>query len=209
MHIRRLGAAVALAIASAYLAAPGSAAVVVPKPQLTDPAGDSIGNQASLDLISATYSTTGITTTTKVRGKTVKTYKPKNLVVTLTLNAPPSTQTGVKYQLDAQVDGCGSFGYSYTPGAATGANSLFTACPAGANAASGGTLIKPDTTFVGNSIVWTVPLAALPSEVKVGSSFGTFTAAVGLAEPVTGVIGTNDLGFAFDTAKSDSVWKLG
>lgn len=206
MHIRRLGLAVGFAALTILSAVPSSAGTTAP--QVSDPSGDATGGQASTDILSATYSTTGVTTVAKVRGKTVKTYKPKVLVATLTLAAPPSKTTGMKYELNAQVDGCGSFGYSYTPGAATGDSALFMSCPAGASATSGGTLIVPDTTFLGNSIVWSVPLNAMPAEVKLGSAFSSFAAATDLAEPITGVIGTDILGLDFDTATSDVVWKL-
>jgi hypothetical protein len=205
---------VLLAAAAVALCAPLAQAAPSTKPQLTDPSGDALPVPGSYDIVAGQLTTTGITTTRKVGRKVIKTYKPKNLVATLTLTAPPSTQQGSAYTFDADITACGNgyMSFTYTPGAFLGDGSLFVS-GCGTDDGTGPAEILDDVVPVvkGNTITWTMPLADMGSDLPLSTVFSNLTASTDLNEPVFGLIGTSVLApeSSIDGASSDATWKLG
>lgn len=201
-------AAALTALAPLAHAAPSS------KPQLTDPSGDALPVPGSYDLVAGQLTTTGVTTTRKVGRKVIKTYKPKNLVASLTLAAPPSTQAGSAYTFTADITACGNgyMSFTYTPGAVLGDGSLFVS-GCGTDDGTGPAEILDDVVPVvkGSTITWTMPLADMGSDLPLSTVFSNLTAASDLNEPVFGLIGTSLLTpeSSIDAASSDASWKLG
>ena len=223
MH-RRLAAALG---AAAIAVAPQLAtAAPAPAPQITDATGDAVGAQASLDIVSVRFSTTGTTTvTTTGKGKkkrTVTTYTPTKLVITETLAAAPSTQPGTRYRVEATIDGCGQLDVYYTNGAEGPLGSVWLDCPEGALGESG-TLLDVFPRISGSTLTWELPLKMLPREVRVGSVLSEFRAYTDLGDPVIGILGTGEgasnalivpgdptVGLAVaDLATGTATWKLG
>ncbi|MDQ1688916.1 MAG: hypothetical protein QOK42_1891 [Frankiaceae bacterium] len=206
-----------LAVSAAlFLGAAGSGhAATLAKPQVVDAAGDEVTTQASQDITSIQWSTTGITTVKKVGKKKVTTYTPKNLVATMNLAAAPDTRPGVRYVVNAASD-CGDLNLTVVHDP-TGA-----VVPTGYTACGGGATVDPEVTFGPTSVAWTIPLAVLP--FKVGSALSAFDGYVDASEFVIGVVGTGDavsVGIvgdrtlpshgtaAADFAKGDVTWKIG
>ena len=170
---------------------------------------------AGVDIVSVTYATLGTTTTSKVRGRTVKTYTPTQLVVTLELADAPVEAPGVRYKVEAEVQGCGTFSVSYAPNTVyanlLGPASLFLGC-GGADPVGGeGQVIFPKFAKEGSKLVWTASLKLLPKNVRAGAVFKAHNATVDLVEPVVGVQGSEETGgpALVDTATSPATWKLG
>lgn len=216
---RRLAAAALVAAAAFAASVPSHAA---PAPQITDASGDAVGGQAALDIVTVRFSTTGLTTVTKVRGKRVTTYTPTKLVVTQTLAGAPSTTLGTRYRIEATVDGCGQFDIYYVNGASGPTGSAWFDCPEGGLGESG-TLLDVVPKISGSTMTWELPLKTLPREVKVGSVLSAFRAYTDLGDPLTGILGTGEgaanllvipndptVGVAVaDVATGTGVWKIG
>lgn len=198
--------------ALAFVAAPGEA--VNKKPQIVDAATDAVGGQAGTEIVSALWTTTGETVVTKVRGRRVTQYTPKKLVVTLNLAGAPSTSAPFSYETSAEVAGCGTVRFVYTPGTvysqAQGDTFLWYDCGPGDPVQGPGlTLVTRVPAKVGaKSITWEYAIKAFGKGVKAGAPVTDFRAAVDALEPVFGLYGTN-LVQPIDVATSTVVWKLG
>jgi hypothetical protein len=203
-----------LAAVAAVALSAGAGHAAAPKPQIVDAAGDAVGMQGTTDITSAVWSTTGDTVVTKVRGKKVTTYTPKKLVATLNLAAAPTANPPLAYEVSADVAGCGEVRFTYTPGTAFGSvlgdSSLWLDCGSEPDeTGSTLTLIPGIETKLGpKSIAWTVSIKTLPKEVRVGSKWAGFRAAVDVVEPVAGLYGTNLLGTPVDEGVGNGTWVL-
>jgi hypothetical protein len=199
----RLAVLAALAALTAA-AVPGHAAA--PKPQIVDAPNDAVGGQAATEIVSALWSTTGDTVTTKVRGKKKVVYTPKKLVVTLTLAGAPATNP-VGYRTAADIAGCGNVEFTYqsgTPGGSIlGDAALWHDCGSEETVLVAG--VKH--TVGATSITWEYPLKALGA--KAGAAVTGFVASVDVNEPVFGSDGTHNFDVHVDGAASTTVWKLG
>ncbi len=174
-----------------------------PKPQVIDPAGDSLGALKELDVVSVLYSTKGTGTGRK--------YVPSKLVVTLTLAGAPATSGAVAYIVTAETDDCGTVALRWTPGTTTGGL-------IGDTYASFGDC-KPDGTnnylFVAARITatgasWTFSLKQV--KMRRGTEFSEFRVSVDFVDPATGTTGTDLVEPARgpgDKAAGDGVWKVG
>ena len=207
MRLARFALATA-GLATAGLALSSSAATPVGPKTLsyTDATGDSLGAVASNDITKVTFTTTG--TTTKVGKKT--TYTPKNLVVSLTLAAAPGSTPGLDYEVDGDLPGCGSTNFTYTPGAQV-QGGLFTECGSEPDATTGSTstLYDAPPTVNGSTITWTFSLKGLSPEFKAGAVFSGITAFTVQNDPVFGIVGPGLVGGEYDTASTDSTYKIG
>jgi hypothetical protein len=207
-----------LALASAGLAVVGlvGAASAAPKPIVTgpktlvvaDPAGDERGGMASTDIASVTLTTTGKTTSKKVKGKTVTTYTPTALVVSLNLSAAPSTLPATNFEVGADTSACGSLSL-YRDGGDL-ASGGFVGCGSPADATGSTSTAVDAPAVVGNSVVWTMPFVTLPAEMKAGSSITGIHGYVSIAEPLSGV-STSFVTTAanVDDVASDAVYTVG
>lgn len=204
-----------LAVTAALVFGATSGHAAAPKPQVTDPTGDEYSNQASMDITSILWSTTGATTKKKVGKKTVTTYTPVNLVATMNLAAAPDTRPGIRYVVNAASD-CGDLDLMVVHDP-TGA-----VVPSGYTACNDGAIVDPEVTFGATSVSWTMPLKTLP--FKVGSSLSSFDGYVDASEFVLGIMGTGDAvsvgligdrtlpghgAVVADFAKGDVTWKIG
>lgn len=200
-------AIVTLATALAF-AAPADA-----KPfTYTDAKGD-MPAEAGLDIVGVKYATEGNVTTTRVGRKTVRTYEPSKLVVTLTTAGAPLQQPGVKYRVTSQVESCGDLTFTYSAGAATSVlalSQMSLGCGGPAGTTGGDTLfLDPKFTVKGNSLIWSVPLKALPKNARAGALLFNFQAGVDATDPAVGTLGPDDFGNAlFDMARSDADWEI-
>ena len=206
--------ALALGLCALALLATPSSAAPTKKPQIVDPV-DALGGQAGTEITSVLWTTTGVTETTKVRGKKVTTYSPRKLVVTLNLAGAPMTSAPFAYETAAEVAGCGTVRFTYTPGTVFGQvlgdSSLWYDCGP-VDPTTGDTLVLVagvSHKISGKSMTWEYPIKAFGKAVKVGAPVSDFTAAVDIVEPVFGLQGTTDTGTPIDGAASDVVWKLG
>ena len=205
-------AVLAAAVAVSAFAAPGGAAA--PRPQVVDPAGDAVGGQGGMDITSAVWSTTGTTSVTKVRGRKVTTYTPTKLVVTTNLAAAPTANPPMSYEMSAEVDGCGEVRFTWTPGTVfselIGDSSLWVDCGE-ADPTTGDTLLlipNVDMKIGAKSVTWTISLKMLPKNVRAGSRWSDFRAAVDVIDPVFGLYGTRDLGQSVDAGTGAGTWVL-
>ncbi|HEV2890503.1 MAG TPA: hypothetical protein VGX28_09010 [Frankiaceae bacterium] len=168
-----------------------------------------------VDIVSVSYATTGTTTTTKVRGRKVTTYTPTQLVVTLALADVPVEQPGLKYKVEANVEGCGTFALAYAPGTVyagiSGPSTLFLGCGSSDPVAGEGQILFPKFSKDGNKLVWTLSLKTLPKNVRAGSVFTGHNASVDVVEPILGVQGLEETGgpALLDSATSTATWTLG
>jgi hypothetical protein len=203
-------ALLAAGVAAVALASGASAATGPSTFSFSDDKGDAIPTDA-YDITSAKLTTTGVTTTKTVKRKKTTTYTPKALVVSMTLAAPPSTVPGTLYELDAETSTCGSLLLYFTPGA-DGSGALV-GCGSEPDPATGSeaTTLAVEPTVAGNTITWTLPLASLPPQVKVGTTISEFAGYSAQVDPATGVVGPYLLTSAlnYDNAASDGVYKLG
>lgn len=170
---------------------------------------------AGADIVSVTYATEGTTTSRRVGGRTVKTYVPTRLVVTMALAGTPVQQPGFRYEVEAEVAGCGTFALAYAPGTVyaglLGPSSLFVGCGGADPIGGDGQIIFPKFAVSGSKLVWTVTLKTLPKNVRAGAVFSGLNASVDLVEPVLGVQGSEETGgpALLDSAASSATWKLG
>lgn len=205
--MRRVLALVTVAAAVA-LASPADA-----KPfTYTDARGDQPAD-AGLDIVGVKYATEGTTTTTKSGKRTVRTYTPTKLVVSLTTAGVPVQQPGVKYRADAQIESCGNISFTYSNGAAAGAlafSQLIVGCGGGPGTTGGDTLLlDPAVSVKGNSVVWSVSLKSLPKNARVGALLYRFESSVDVTDPAFGLLSPDDFGSAvLDSARSDADWEL-
>jgi hypothetical protein len=202
----------ALATAAALAVVPATSNAASPD-QVRDVTGDARGGLASADIVSARWSTAG-------KGAS------KALVGTLRLAAPPNMDAPFVYELRSEVVGCGSVNFMYTPGVlvervgevvnnpaiADGNNEagVWLACGGDDGATTSSTLLLDEVTFAvtGNTMTWSVPLSALPSQVRAGSVFYDFEAVSDVGEPVFGISYQAYLGQSLDNAYGDGVWRL-
>lgn len=184
-------------------ALPGQAAPA--GPQIVDAKGDSVGAQASMDIVSGQFSTTGV-------GKG-KAYRPTKFIVTMTLAAPPSGGPGVTYEMGATTSDCGEVDFTYEPGtpysAVAGVNGWanWGDCPISADGSV--ELLAPKVK--GNTITWSFGIKQLGKGMKVGTVFSELEARVDPSNPVipfpSSLTGT-ELGL-IDKGTGTGTWKLG
>jgi len=179
----------------------------------TDPKGDVPAN-AGLDIVGVTYATEGTTSVRKVGRKTVKTYQPLKLVVTMTLAGAPVEQAGIRYRVEAQVAECGPMTFSYAPAlseAALDATSQLVVGCGGSSDVTGGdsVFLDPKFSVKGSSLVWSIPLKTLPKPARAGGLLYGLASSVDVVEPVLGALGPDDVGSeVLDTARSDADWDI-
>ncbi len=171
----------------------------------TDPTGDAVPSSA-YDITSITFTTEG---TYAGKGKK-RSYRPTDLVITMTLAAPPSTVPGTLYEIDATTSKCGDLFVYYTPGV-DGSGALF-GCgsePDATGSSSTGVDVVP--TVKDKTITWKMPFSSIPREVKPGSSISEFIGFSTQVDPATGVIGpyllTTDANY--DNATGPGSYKIG
>lgn len=218
---RRLVAALA---AAAVVAAPSvSTAAPKPAPQIVDAKGDAAGAQASLDISTVLFTTSGVTTVTRVGKKRKTTYTPTKLVVVETLGAAPNTTPGIRYRIEAEIAGCGQFDIYYVNGESGTTGYVWVDCPESDAVGEGGTLIELSPKVGATTLTWEIPLKALTKDVKVGAVVSGFRAFTDIGDPVTGILGTGDgLSNALvigddpssgvvvaDVATGNGAWKIG
>ncbi|HVE98343.1 MAG TPA: hypothetical protein VNA12_04110 [Mycobacteriales bacterium] len=184
------------------LALPGHAAQA---PQISDAKGDAIGAQASMDVVSGTFATTGTGSGRR--------YRPTKLVVTLELAAPPSAGPGLTYEIGATTSTCGDVVFTYEPGTPYGALTGLHGwadwgdCVLGDDSAV--ELLAPKV--AGSTISWSFGLKAAPKGLKVGSVFSEFVARVDPSNPVVPFPSSatrTDLGLV-DKGTGTGTWKMG
>ena len=171
----RIRLATAAAVAGiAVVALPGHAATA-PKPQITDPSGDAnaINDQglgspvpsvpsvstgpaddSAADISSVTFASTF--KVKKVKGKTVKV--PTGFTVTMKLGAAPVPETF--YRITAAIPSCTDLFIEYGTDVAAGGTAM--RCPA-LPGATGTDYSVPDAVVKDSTIVWTIPVSALPA----------------------------------------------
>lgn len=201
-----------LALAAAGLAVLGmvGSSSAATKPNVltfTDAAGDALATQKAYDITQVKITTKGVTTK---KGKVV-TYKPKSLVVSMTIAGAFSTTAGANYEVDVDVAGCGYANFTYTPGSSLSEGGVFTECGSPEDeTGSTATLYDLPPTVTGSTVTWDVPLSALSTEFKQGALISAITAVTAQNDPVFGIIGAGafvDQG-NFDTAATDSSVKI-
>jgi hypothetical protein len=201
--VTRARAALALVpLLGVALATTGHAAPVK-VPQVKDATGDAVTQQADNDIVSVLWTTTG-----KGSGKA---YVPKQLVVTLTLAAPPSSVPAFTYEVEATTDTCGDVLFTLEQGTpyqdVTGLNGW----------AQWGDCVLADDSNIelltakvsGKTVTWAFSLKAIP--VKLGSVFSDFQARVDPSNPAIPLPSNSqggELGL-IDAATGTGTWKLG
>ncbi len=215
---------IALVVAAVAMVGVGSnlaSAAPTSVPQLTDPSGDARALGASYDIVAGLMTTTGTTTKKKVGRKVVTTYKPVNLVASLTLAGPPASTPGSTYNFSMNTTACsgGSFSYSYTAGSLSPSiGDLFISGCGTPGTGTGPAEFMKDVkaAISGNTITWTMPLADLGSDLPLSTVFSGFTAETDLNDPYFGLFGTGVTSgtpaqgaLSIDTASSAASWKLG
>ncbi len=200
-------AATATVAATASLAGAAGPKAPAPTTVITDPTGDARVLGSGYDLVAVTMVTKG--------KKVGKAYRPTDLLVTLTMAGPPTTQKGAALTVSMKTTACGngSFMYSYTPGATLGNGDLFVSgCGTTTPGTSGLSEILSDVVPVvsGHTVTWDLPIAELGQDLPIGSTFSGFSASSDLNEPVFGIIGTGIFaGLAsIDTASGSGTYKL-
>ncbi|HEU0133159.1 MAG TPA: hypothetical protein VFQ85_19445 [Mycobacteriales bacterium] len=186
--------ATALLSALALTAVPAHAAA--PKPQITDPKGDTAAPMAGTDLVSVLFGTSG--TTAKVKKKTV--YTPTKLVVTLTYDGQPSADPTVSHVVTFDAPGCDDvylqvYGGDGTFGSADCVNAAF------------------DFGYKtsGNTITLTLPFGALGKSLRGGAKLGALRAYTAVGDPLIGletVVMTSRDETANDVAKTDALYTV-
>lgn len=205
---------VAVAAVAALAAVPVPSNAAAPRAQVVDAATDSLGGQAAAEVVSARWSTTGETTVTRVRGKRKVTYTPKKLVVTLNLAGAPG-DAPFAYEAAAEVAGCGTVRFTYTPGTVysdiVSDSMLWYDCgePDGTTGDTL-TLITDVSLKKGpKSLTWEYPIKAFPKVIKPGVAFSDFHVLADLTDPVLGLYGPKDAAAPLDEGTGAGVWKLG
>lgn len=181
-----------LALATQGHAAPAKA------PQIKDAKGDAVTAQGDNDIVSVIWTTTG-----KGSGKA---YVPKQLVVTMTLAAPPSKVPLFTYEAEAATTTCGDVAFSMQDGSpytsVTGLNGWadWGDCEEGVELLT--------TQVKGSAITWAFSLKAVPT--KVGTVFSDFRARIDPTNPAvplpSNTTGT-ELGL-IDSATGTGSWKV-
>lgn len=182
----RLAAAAALS-ALAVAALPGHAAA--PVPQITDPTGDAFIPEASLDIVSGLFATSG--------KKVGKKYTPTQLVVTVTYAAAPNSSPLASHNVLFELPGCGAiylqlyFGGTYGTTGCTEGSFDFTAA------------VKDKT------VTYTVPFNTLGKQMKAGVVLTSLRAYVTGADPVLGITPADlDETFVADHASTTKTYKV-
>jgi hypothetical protein len=191
-------AVLGIALASAASAA-GPATLTFP-----DPKGDNTSPGAAQDI-------TGVTFTTSGTG-TGRNYVAKNLVITLSLAAAPSTDGTTIYEVAFDQPGCGNVYVSVVPGSIVLDPSYNSAGCGSAADATGST----STSFAGapevkgSSFVWTLPMRSLPAPVTPGMTLSGVNAFTDFIDPAFGSFGPGAVtGPLYDTAATDTSYKVG
>lgn len=194
-----LAAVLGVGLASAASAAGGPSTLT-----FADKKGDNVSPSAASDITGVSWTTSGKNTGAK--------YVAKNLVLTLTLAAPPAADGMVVYGIDADLAGCGDFYVSYMPGAKLLDSFNYASCGGNPSDPTGdGTSFDGSPEVKGTSIIWTFPLKSLPGDVKAGSQFTAVNAYTDFVDPATSIFGPRSLtGEAlYDTATTDKPYKVG
>ena len=181
----RLAAVVAAAVLTG-LAVPGHAA---PAPQITDAKGDVVVPEASLDIVSALFSTTGI--------KLGKKYKPTKLVVTVTYAAAPNTSELGSQAVLFALPGCGEMLMQRYSGGTYG------------NSGCSADAFDFSVAVKGNTVTFTAPFGVLGSKMKPGVVLSNLRTWTGGADPVVG-FGPADFSedLVADTASTTKTYKV-
>ena len=203
--MRLIRPAIAVAAAALLALAGSSHAGSAPATlTFTDAAGDALTQQASHDITRVAFTTTG--KTTRVGGRTV--YKPHDLVVTMTLAGSPLTVPGMNYEIDADLSGCGTTHFTYTPNAVF-KGGLYTACGSPPDSSTGtATLYEAPPTVKGGTLTWVFDMSGLSPEFKAGAVFSSIRAFTVLNDPAVGVIGPGVFGLDFDDASTTKSFKI-
>ena len=202
--MRRHRLAVLLAsVATVSLA--GSALAAGPKTlAFTDAKGDNVSPSAAQDVVGVSFTTSGT-------GKG-KAYKPKALVVTLQLAAPPSDDGTTIYQVNANLPGCGDFYVSVVPGSPVLDPSFnFADCGSEPDeTGSTGTAFDAVPEVKGSSLVWTISMKGFPGKMAAGTTLGALSAHTDFVEPVLGIVGPGAVtGPLYDSAATDKSYTVG
>ena len=152
-----------------------------PKPQIVDPKGDAVTAQPGHDYLSVLF------------GATKKLGKVSTVTVTVTLAGPPSKDPGILYRVFGDHSVCGGFQMSWSAGAALYQDQVYMNC--GTTESTGGdgyyTIINVSPKVKGNTMTWTLPIKALPKEMRSGT-MSNLQAWVTVAEPVMGILNVTD-----------------
>jgi hypothetical protein len=200
-----LAAALAVGLAGAASAKSGPNILT-----FSDPAGDNVSPSSASDITGVTWTST---MKNKAHGNGVGRgkYTPTALVVTLTLAAPPATDSTV-YAVDANLPGCGDFLLTYQPGATL---ESFNYADCGGDPSDpttqGSSTFDAAPDVVGSSIVWTLPFNSLPGGVKPGTTFTDLNAYTDFTDPALGLVSPSLIAGTpiYDTAKTDKTFVVG
>jgi hypothetical protein len=192
---------VGLATAASAASAPAGPSTLT----FADPKGDNVSPGAGSDIAGVTFTTTGT--------GSGKSYAPKNLVITLSLAGPPTTDGTTIYQVGADLAGCGDFYVSIVPGSPV-LDPSFNYADCGSPAdelGSEGTAFDAVPDIAGNNIVWTLPMKSLPAPVVRGTVFSALNAYTDFVDPVTGIFGPKAVTeeALYDVAATDQAYKVG
>ena len=166
-----------------------------------DDKGDALDGRASMDIVSVTHDI-----------RQINKSGPPSLVVEMELAAPPEAQLA-SYEIRAEVEGCGFFQASYTPGTAWSAAvgsapaSFFIECGTPADATgSTATLMDAQFRIDGNKLRWSGALDSIPKELRSNTTFSDIYSFTQIAEPFMGINGTSDANLPIDEAATDKPW---
>lgn len=199
---------VALAVGTSLVVAGSAGAATsskLPKSKplvVTDAAGDADGSNNQFGLLPAAAPSAGGALSQKSAdivsfrlARADDGRKVKALIGTLTLSAPPAQ--GTDYRIRMSSAGCTTYflEYEFPPGLG-GAGEVRENC-------SGSNAFDPvDTAIVGNSIVWTIPISALPGTVKLGEVMTVKGAQTSLDSGAAVIPG-------LDQVMTDTTYKIG
>lgn len=166
-----------------------------------DEAGDALDGRASMDIVSVTHDV-----------RQINKSGPPSLVLEMELAAPPEAQLA-SYEIRANVDGCGFFQASYTPGTAWGAGvgsapaSFFIECGSPADSTgSTATLLDAQFRIDGNTLRWSGALDSIPKELRSNVTFTDIHSFTQIAEPFMGINGSADANLPMDDASTSKAW---
>jgi hypothetical protein len=170
----------------------------------SDPKGDNVSPGAGQDITGVTITTTGTGTGKK--------YVAKDLVITLSLAAAPTTDGTTIYQVAFNQPGCGNVYVSVVPGSVVLDPSYNSADCGSAPDATGST----STSFAaapevkGSSFVWTIPMKSFPAPITPGMTLSGVNAFTDFIDPAFGSFGPGAFtGPLYDTATTDTSYKVG
>lgn len=175
-----------------------------------DAQGDSLDTRASMDLLAASIE--------------MKPMAPRNtpsLVVTWELAAAPEP-TGVSYEFNGELPGCGVFSAAFRPGTAynivfgetlgmgISTHQMYVGCGSPpSDTGSTATFVDLMTSVKGNTVTMWTALSALPKEALAEGEMSQLRAFTQMAEPATGIFGNGSLGLEpNDEATTDQVWNF-